>query len=226
MPLAYLCDNPMEYGKHPEVMKYLSKAPTVWDESVPLDGRVGQYALMAKRTGNAWFVGGMTNDDGRTLTVDFSFLPENSSYSARIYKDDGAVTNADAKAMLIEDLTVTPETRLSVECSNEGGLVIQLYEAGSADDPDVVTAVAKTSAPEKRTVTVYHSAGGESITIKSDDNIRAATVVNMQGSVVATQKFAGNAVQEAVSVAHLPAGIYIVSVETESGAYATKLFKE
>jgi hypothetical protein len=86
--------------------------------------------------------------------------------------------------------------------------------------------VSKTSGNEKRPVTVYHNVGSTCLTIKSPDNIRTASVVNMQGSAMATQKYAGSATEETMSIAHLSAGIYIVSVETSSGVYATKFFKE
>jgi alpha-glucosidase len=227
MFIGYLCDNPMEYGKHPEIMKYLRKVPAAWDESVPLDGKVGEYAVMAKRSGNAWFVAGMTNETGRTLEVDLSFLPDGGAYSARIYRDDGEVTNIDAKVMQIEDLTVTSGEKLSVDCANEGGFVMQVFEKGSPDDPDVLTAAPKVDANSRGSATAFYVAAAESLAVKCSENIRAVTVVNMQGSVVAAQRFAGNAAHESLhGLAHLPAGVYIVNVETHSGAYVAKFFKD
>jgi alpha-glucosidase len=226
MFIGYLCDNPMEYGRHPEIMKYLSRVPSAWDESVALDGKVGQSAVVAKRSGRAWFVGGMTNESARTLEVDFSFLPAGADYTARIYRDDSVASEADAKAMLIEDISVTNDDKLAIGCSSEGGFVMQLFEKGSADDPDVATAVNKTDSRDKRAATVYYSAGSASLTIKSPENIRAVAVVNMQGGVVAKQKYSGSTTKEVADVAHLPAGIYIVNVETPAGAYVAKFFKD
>jgi alpha-glucosidase len=53
----------------------------VWDETVALDGKVGDYAVIARQSGDTWYVAGMTDWDARTLEVDFSFL-ENGRYKA------------------------------------------------------------------------------------------------------------------------------------------------
>lgn len=85
-PLNMLCDTPSNYMKEPECTKYISEIPTVWDETVGLDGKVGQYIAMARRTGDAWYVGALTEWTPRDLTLDLSFLPK-GDYQIEIFKD-------------------------------------------------------------------------------------------------------------------------------------------
>jgi alpha-glucosidase len=240
MFIAYLCDNPAAYEKLPkEAMSYLSAVPVTWDESVALDGRVGEYALVAKRKGAAWYVAGMTNENSRTLTVDFSFLTPGKTYSARIFKDVGYETDKDAKVMAIDSFAVTAADRREALCAREGGFVIQLFERSDPNptdpadpsnpsnpsEPGSPTAVNSRSASGEPPLAVFRSADNLSLTLRAVSSISAVSVVNMQGTVMVSKRYAGASPEEMVGIDHLPSGLYIVSVETASGAYASKFFK-
>ncbi len=73
-PLVMLCDAPTVYMKEPECLEYMVNIPTVWDEIVPLEGKVSEYVAVAKRKGDIWYVGAMTNWDPRALDLDLSFI--------------------------------------------------------------------------------------------------------------------------------------------------------
>jgi Glycoside hydrolase 97. len=75
-PLQMLCDNPSNYRKEPECMKFLSAVPAVWDETKVLDAKISDYLLLARRKGKEWYLGAMTDWDARTLQFDLSFLPK------------------------------------------------------------------------------------------------------------------------------------------------------
>ena len=60
-PLQMLSDNPTTYMKEQECTDFIKNVPTTWDETVPLDGKVGEYVAVARRKGNEWFVGAMSN---------------------------------------------------------------------------------------------------------------------------------------------------------------------
>jgi alpha-glucosidase len=64
------------YMKEQECTDFITKVPTTFDETVPLNGKVGEYVAIARRKSNEWFVGAMTNWTPRELTLDFSFLPQ------------------------------------------------------------------------------------------------------------------------------------------------------
>ena len=74
-PLQMLSDSPTNYMREPEAMEFLSPVPSVWDETKVLDAKIGEYVLVARRSGRDWYVGAMTNWTGRDLEVDLSFLP-------------------------------------------------------------------------------------------------------------------------------------------------------
>lgn len=76
-PLQMLADNPSNYYREPESMEFIEAVPTVWEETVVLDAAVSDYAVMARKEGGSWFIGAMTDDTARDLTINFSeFLPE------------------------------------------------------------------------------------------------------------------------------------------------------
>ncbi|MBO9152205.1 glycoside hydrolase family 97 protein [Chitinophaga sp. GCM10012297] len=122
-PLAMLCDSPVEYQKYPDVLKFLSAVPTVFDETKVLDARVGAYALMAKRYRNKWFIGAMTNWDERTLQLDFSFLPAGKTYVANLYTDAGS---ANASGYHYQAMEVTSQTKIKLPLAKGGGAVAYL----------------------------------------------------------------------------------------------------
>ena len=81
-----LADNPTAYMKEQECTDYITSVPTICDETVPLDGKVGEYVAVARRKGDTWFVGAMSNWNPHELTLDFSFLPA-GKYTAAVFKD-------------------------------------------------------------------------------------------------------------------------------------------
>ncbi len=85
-PLQMLADAPTAYKADPVVLNYLKDVPVVWDETKALDGKVGDYAIIARQKDGIWYVAGMTNWEARTVDVDFSFL-KNGKYKAQIFQD-------------------------------------------------------------------------------------------------------------------------------------------
>ena len=86
-PLTMLCDSPSNYMKEPECLEFISEVPTVWDEIVPLDGKVAEYVAVAKRKGDVWYVGGMTNWDARDMEVDLLQVLGDGEWTVEIFTD-------------------------------------------------------------------------------------------------------------------------------------------
>ena len=61
--------------------------PAQFDSYKVLDGKIGEYISVARRSGSDWFIGSLTNEDAKELTVNFDFLPENKQYKATLYED-------------------------------------------------------------------------------------------------------------------------------------------
>lgn len=85
-PFNMLCDTPSNYEREPECTGFISAIPTVWDETIVLDGKMGEYILTARRSGDTWYIGGLTNWDARDLEVDLSFLAD-KNYQGKLFKD-------------------------------------------------------------------------------------------------------------------------------------------
>jgi alpha-glucosidase len=125
-PFAMLCDSPEEYRKYPDIMKYLSAVPTSFDETRVLNAKLGQYATVAKRKDNRWFVGAMTDWDGRTLPLDFSFLPSGKTFKAEVYTD--GTDNQDAAQYTYKTLDVTNRSKTDLVLAPGGGAVVYIHE--------------------------------------------------------------------------------------------------
>jgi alpha-glucosidase len=85
-PLAMLSDNPANYKKEQECTDFIAQIPTVWDETIALVGKVGEYAAIARKKDQVWYIGGLNNWDSRSLSLDLSFLPE-GNYEIELFSD-------------------------------------------------------------------------------------------------------------------------------------------
>ena len=75
-PLQMLCDNASLYRKEPEYTHFISQIPVTWDETVGLAGKAKEYIVVARRNGDNWYIGGMTDWTAREVEVDLSFIGE------------------------------------------------------------------------------------------------------------------------------------------------------
>ena len=72
--LPMLSDMPTAYEREPDALDFLKAVPTTWDETLGLDGRIGEFALVARRKGDEWWLGALSDWSGRTLEVPTGFL--------------------------------------------------------------------------------------------------------------------------------------------------------
>lgn len=123
-PLQMLCDSPTNYLKEPDALAFLTAVPTVWDESRALDGRIGEYLVMARRNGATWYCGAMTDWTARELTVDLSFLPS-GNFRLEEWRDG---VNADRRADDCQRTVsrVTSATKLHLKLAPGGGWAARL----------------------------------------------------------------------------------------------------
>jgi alpha-glucosidase len=119
VPIQMLSDNPTIYMKEFECTDFITKVPTTFEETVPLDSKVAEYVAIARRKGETWFVGAMTNWTPRELTIDFSFL-EPGNYQAEIFSD-GINSDRDATDYKKEIVNISAGDKLKVKLMNGGG---------------------------------------------------------------------------------------------------------
>ena len=72
-PFTMLCDSPTNYEAEEECTRLIASVPTVWDETIALDGRTGDYIVMARRSGSKWYLAAMTDWDARDITIKLPF---------------------------------------------------------------------------------------------------------------------------------------------------------
>jgi len=125
-PIQMLCDSPTRYKREPECMKFLSDVPTVWDETQVLDAKVSDHLLMARRLGDKWYIGGMTDWSDRELQLDLSFLPEGQKYTMTIY-EDGINADRDGNDFQVKEIIVDNSYKQKVKMSTGGGIAAMLH---------------------------------------------------------------------------------------------------
>lgn len=119
-PLAMFCDSPTNYMKEPDYTCFVAAMPTVWDETRVLQGEVGEYIVTARRKGNTWYIGGITNWTPRDIEIDLSVLGVKGSVT-ELYAD-GA--NAHRRASDYKHQVLNPkDNRLKVHLAPGGGFV-------------------------------------------------------------------------------------------------------
>jgi alpha-glucosidase len=128
--LQMLADSPSHYLREPEIMEFLGPVPTVWDETKVIDGKIGEYVVIARRRGRDWYVGAMTNWTKRELEVDLSFLPV-GSYQMKSFQDG---VNADRFGSDYEKVVaiVNKSTKLKIRMTGGGGWAARIKTAGAS----------------------------------------------------------------------------------------------
>lgn len=217
-PLGYLCDSPTEYRKFPDVMDFLSRVPTTWDRTVPLSAEVGEYAVIAKQTGEEWYVAAMTNGEERDIEIDFSFLPEGEERTAVVLRDNEQ-TATYAKVCTREVITVNSQTKLNYHLASGGGLVMWI--------PGLITGT-KTGRVEPE-IWVYPNEDGTQLAIRSAKSIwpeiRSVTIVELSGRIRHREKISRPQPLLQIDTSALASGVYVARVETASEVHALKFIR-
>jgi alpha-glucosidase len=125
-PLQMLADNPTTYEKEKESLDFITKVPTTWDETIPLDGKVGDYVALARRKGNEYFAAAMNNWKPRDITLDFSFLPK-GTFHISIFEDG---INADRNGTDYKKIekTVSKNDQIKIHLAPGGGWAARIYK--------------------------------------------------------------------------------------------------
>lgn len=127
-PMQMVADLPEHYKGQP-AFEFIKEVPVNWDETVPLDGVIGDYFVTARkdRDSDNWYVGGVTDENSRTIKVGLGFLQQHRSYTATIYRDaDDAHWETKPEAHVIEEQRVTSLDTLSIDMAPGGGFAISI----------------------------------------------------------------------------------------------------
>ena len=128
-PIQMAADMPENYEAHLDAFKFIEDVAVDWDDTKILEAEPGDYVTIARKAKNTdnWFIGGITDENARTSTVDFSFLDAGKKYEATIYRDaeDGHY-DSNPEVYVIEKKTVDSKTILKLKEAAGGGYAISL----------------------------------------------------------------------------------------------------
>jgi alpha-glucosidase len=119
-------DRPEMFGGEPEV-EFFQHVPTVWEDTKVINGEIGKYATIARRSGDDWFMGTINNSEARTLKVPLNFLTAGRQYIAHIYSDNDSV--ATRTHVAVETRPVDSLTTLDVPMKIAGGQAVWITPA-------------------------------------------------------------------------------------------------
>lgn len=118
-----LCESPKIYEKFPE-FEFLKNVPATWDSTIVIDGKIGEYIVIARKKDNNWFVGAMTNSNSRNIKLDLGFLGM-INYEAVIYSDSpDADTNP--SNVTITKRNVKANELINLRLAKGGGFAVYL----------------------------------------------------------------------------------------------------
>jgi len=87
-PLQMLADSPSNYRKELACLEFIKATPTIWDETQVLFGEVGDHVVIARRSGQRWFLGGMAGENATHIDLKLDFLPE-GTFKLKAWQDGG-----------------------------------------------------------------------------------------------------------------------------------------
>ncbi|MCC9063556.1 glycoside hydrolase family 97 protein [Flavobacterium piscisymbiosum] len=127
--LQMLADNPTNYYREKESTDFITSVPTTWDETKALEAKAGQYAIVAKRKGTKWFIGGITNnaEKQRNFKLNLDFLKAGKLYKVTSF-EDGINAGYQAMDYRKKNFTVTNAANIEVKMVKNGGWAAVLEE--------------------------------------------------------------------------------------------------
>lgn len=127
-PIQMMADLPENVGPYRDAMQFILDVPTDWEDSITLNGEVGDYVTIARRDRNSrdWYLGAITDEEGRLLDVPLSFLEPGVTYTAQIYRDGpDAAYDGNQHDIVIEERQVTGADRMTLRLARGGGAAIR-----------------------------------------------------------------------------------------------------
>ncbi|MDE5844224.1 MAG: glycoside hydrolase family 97 protein [Muribaculaceae bacterium] len=130
-PWQMACDLPENYDRFPDAFQFIKDVPVDWSDSKYLEAEPNQYITVARLDKNSddWYVGAITDENGRTATIDFNFLPKDGTYTATIYEDaPDAHWKDNPQAYRIRTVKVKHGTKLKQPLAPGGGAAIRIVK--------------------------------------------------------------------------------------------------
>lgn len=130
-PLQMAADLPENYEAHMDAFQFIKDVATDWDDTKILEAEPGDYLTIARKEKGKenWFVGAITDEQSRTVSLSFDFLTPGATYEATIYRDaDNADWKTNPEAYTIEKIVVTNKTKLTIKLAKGGGFAVSVMK--------------------------------------------------------------------------------------------------
>jgi alpha-glucosidase len=133
-PIQMAADLPENYLAKPDAFQFIKDVPTDWEQTIALDGAVGDFIVIARKekahrhySGNDWYIGGITNEDARDVSIPLDFLQAGKTYEAQVYQDGKDVDwQNNPYAISIIKKAVKKGEHIKVKMASAGGFAIRL----------------------------------------------------------------------------------------------------
>ncbi len=137
-PFQMVADLPENYLDEQGVIlpefKFIKDVPVTWDEIIVPNAEIGDYVTIARRSGEEWYIGSITDEQARDLDIPLDFLDKNETYVAEIYSDGAqADWETNPNKVSIKKLLVNNEDTLVASLATSGGQAVRLYKASPED---------------------------------------------------------------------------------------------
>ena len=116
------------YIQHVPELAFFKYMPTVWDDTRVLEGKIGEYATIARKTGNDWFMGSLTGKNPHSLQLDLTFLDQDGSYEATIYTYDPDSVSPTKITIIKQEIDENSELNFNIPANS--GLAIHFKKYG------------------------------------------------------------------------------------------------
>jgi hypothetical protein len=128
-PLQMAADLPENYEAHADAFQFIREVPVDWDDTKVLEAEPGDYVTIARKEKgkNNWYLGAVTDEHSRIVSLPLTFLDKGRQYQATIYKDAGnAQWKDNPEAYVIEKRMVDSNTRLTIRLAEGGGTAVSI----------------------------------------------------------------------------------------------------
>lgn len=187
-PLQMLADTPENYEEFSSEFEYLKDMPATWDESHVLDAQIGDHVVTARRSGDRWYVGAVTDENDRTVPISLDFLSADTRYLADVYADgEDASWKGNPTSVERTRGIVDASTTLDASMVGAGGFAVKLTEATPEQVEELPELGRGDIAPEGTPTVTYDPYGGEvvvEVEVRNTGSQVASTHLFLDGSRV------------------------------------------
>ena len=123
-PMQMASDMIENYKDHP-AFQFISNIPTTWDETKVLEAEIGEYVVVARRSGQKWYIAGITNEESRMININFSFLNDSKKHQYRLCQDTKeSHFETNPESYQIDQKTISANDKMTLFMANGGGFLI------------------------------------------------------------------------------------------------------